>query len=245
MIANRNKIKTMSEFPRPTLDSHGHNHGLAHNHDLEGMEEIHAPHEGCDFEANGVNKNFFIIRCVTLLCCLIGIILVIINLCRGNRLKSWRLYFLVATSVFGWIALTLYESIDDLCVGFFARDESTKAIFYCFLNFLHGFSIYCTILLLAHLSDLQHRCQWFIFIALAIFIPLIYSVGLLIFVLRVRINLAWKYDDKRQILIDSIRFFLYNVLSNIILFFMSCRYVFLRLFIWEKIYICSIYVTIL
>merc|ERR1719266_2337435 len=151
-VKKKGKEKTMSELsPRPTLDSHGHNHGHdlninGHNHDLEKMEETHRPYEGCHFEENGVNRDFFIIRCVTLFCCLVGIILVLVNLCRGNRLKSWRLYILVATSVFVWIALTLYESVDTICSGFLIRDASTFSIYYCFLNFLHGFSIYCTIL---------------------------------------------------------------------------------------------------
>ena len=44
-------------------------------------------------------------------------ILVLVNIIRGNRLKSWRLYFTTALSVFAWVALTLYQDkVDEFCV---------------------------------------------------------------------------------------------------------------------------------
>ena len=57
---------------------------------LEDHEELYEAI--CEFEDNPIV--YFVIRCLTLFFCLIGIILVLVNLFRGNRLKSWRLYFL-------------------------------------------------------------------------------------------------------------------------------------------------------
>ena len=57
---------------------------------LEDHEELYEAI--CEFQNNDIA--FFVIRCLTLFSCLIGIILVLVNLFRGNRLKSWRLYFL-------------------------------------------------------------------------------------------------------------------------------------------------------
>ena len=63
---------------------------------LEDSEELYEAI--CEFQNNDIV--FFVIRCLTLFSCLIGIILVLVNLFRGNRLKSWRLYFLGSDFVF-------------------------------------------------------------------------------------------------------------------------------------------------
>ena len=82
---------------------------------LEDSEELHPPLEECEFGDNDIA--FFIVRCLTLFFCLIGMILVLVNIIRGNRLKSWRLYFTTALSVFAWVALTLYQDkVDEFCV---------------------------------------------------------------------------------------------------------------------------------
>jgi len=194
---------------------------------LEDHEELYEAI--CEFQNNDIV--FFVIRCLTLFSCLIGILLVLVNLFRGNRLKSWRLYFLVAMSVFAWVAMTLYQDkVDDLCVQELLRSPETGSIYRCFRNFLHGFCLYLILLLLAHLSDMQHRCQWFGFIAAAIFVPLSYSVGLLIFDLRVRNQGEWinkegiwtkEVQFQVKIAIDSVRVFLYNIVTTFLLFFMS------------------------
>ena len=176
---------------------------------------------------------FYVIRCLTLFSCLVGIILVLVNLFRGNKLKSWRLYFLVAMSIFAWVAMTLYsDKVDMPCVKYFVRNLGTRSIYACFQNFLHGFSLYLILLLLAHLSDMQHRCPWFGFIAAAIFVPLAYSVGLLIFDLRVRNQHDWinnrdiwtkEVELRIKIAIICVRTFLYNIITTFLLFFMSKR----------------------
>ena len=82
-------------------------------------------------------------------------------------------------------------------------------------------------------DELVKRCQWFGFIAAAIFVPLSYSVGLLIFDLRVRNQGEWinkqdiwtkEVQFQVQIAIDSVRVFLYNIVTTFLLFFMSKRY---------------------
>ena len=62
----------------------------------------------CEFQNNDIV--FFVIRSLTLFSCLIGIILVLVNLFRGNRLKSWRLYFLGSDFVFFKFSLSLLSS---------------------------------------------------------------------------------------------------------------------------------------
>ena len=61
-------------------------------------------------------------------------------------------------SVFAWVAMTLYEDkVDNLCVQELLRSPGTQPIYRCFRTFLHGFCLYLILLLLAHLSDMQHR----------------------------------------------------------------------------------------
>ena len=65
---------------------------------------------------------------------------------------------LVAMSVFAWVAMTLYQDkVDDLCVQELLRYPENGSIYRCFRTFLHGFCLYLILLLLAHLSDMQHR----------------------------------------------------------------------------------------
>ena len=95
------------------------------------------------------------------------------------------------------------------------------------------------------LNGIYHRCQWFGFIAAAIFVPLSYSVGLLIFDLRVMnqgewINKEgiWTKDVQLhvKIAIDSVRVFLYNIVTTFLLFFMSKRYIF-KIPVFKNLYI--------
>lgn len=85
----------------------------------------------CEFEDNQIV--LFVIRCLTLFSCLIGILLVLVNLFRGNRLKSWRLYFLVAMSVFAWIAMTLCTSSSHA----FTNSVATNLRSFCQMKFVH------------------------------------------------------------------------------------------------------------
>ena len=181
---------------------------------------------------------FFALRCVTLFVCVVSIVIVLVNIARGNRLKSWRLYFLVAMSVFSWIAMALYQdNIDTYFVQEITRFPQPLSIYQCFRNFIHGFTLYLILLLLAHLSDMQHRSHWFGFIAGVIFIPLIYSVGVLIADLRLDPGIVCEEtqaireedrpiarNDKYVILaIETVRVLLYNVINTILLFLMSRR----------------------
>jgi hypothetical protein len=81
-------------LPPPTFDNY------------EDYEERY-PKE--DYILETKNIIFMAVRCATLFICLVSLILVLVNIARGNRLKSWRLYFLVSMSVFSWVAMTLYQ----------------------------------------------------------------------------------------------------------------------------------------
>jgi len=222
---------------------------------LQSSEENYPPLEECQFEFKNdsyeLNIALFAVRCLTTFSCLIGIILLLVNFIRGNKIKSWRLYFTTALSVLAWIAMTLYsDKIDYFCYEFLDRSLQTAAIYKCFQNFLHGFSLYLTLLLLAHLSDMQHRCHWFAFICTSIFVPLLYSVGLVIFDMRVRNqkdwieaclipqmkaenqDSIWTCDVKKHvsIAIDCIRTFFYNLVTTIILVAMSKSFCTSRLY---------------
>lgn len=187
--------------------------------DFEDYEELH-PKIYEELETDDII--FFAIRCLTVFICLIGLIIVLVNVARGNKLKSWRLYFLVALSIFSWLAMTLYQDyIDEHFVKEVTRWPQSRSIYWCFRNFLHGFNIYLILLLMAHLSDMQHRSHWFGFIAGAILIPLAYAVGLLIVDLRLHIDTRSKWYV--NIAIASCRVFFYNVLTIFLLFGMSRR----------------------
>ena len=89
-----------------------------------------------------------------------------VSLVRENLRAGLREYFqhkirtLVAMSVFAWVAMTLYQDkVDNLCVQELLRSPGTQPIYRCFRTFLHGFCLYLILLLLAHLSDMQHRSR--------------------------------------------------------------------------------------
>ena len=185
--------------------------------DFEDYEERYPKLE---YELTDEDKIFFAVRCLTLLICFVGMILVLVNIARGNRLKSWRLYFLVAMCIFWWVGMTLYQDkVDTYWVQEVTRYPQPRSIYNCFQNFLHGLSLYLILLLLAHLSDMQHRSHWFFFIAAAIFVPLVYSVGLLI--VDLRLNPDTRFTWYVNIAIDTVRVFLYNVITTVLLFAMS------------------------
>jgi len=172
------------------------------------------------YELSGKDYIVFGVRILTLLLCLVSLILILVNIARGYRLKSWRLYSAAGLTTLAWIIMTLYhDCIDNFFLRFFSKDPQSLSIFWCFSNLLHGLSIYLIILLLAHLSDMQHRSHWLLLIATVLLIPLVYSVGILITDLRVdpTIRFSWQCT----VAIDSVRVFLYNIISTILLIVMS------------------------
>lgn len=191
-----------------------------------------------DYELTKEEIIFFAIRCLTFFICVVSIVIVLVNIARGNKLKSWRLYFLVAMSVFSWIAMSLYQdNIDAYFVQEITRFPQPLSIYQCFRNFIHGFTLYLILLLLAHLSDMQHRSHWFGFIAGVIFIPLIYSIGVLIADLRLDPGIVCesqpilnkedrplaRNDKYVNVAIETIRVLLYNVINIVLLLLMSKR----------------------
>ena len=164
----------------------------------------------------------FAVRCLTVFLCILGLVLFLVNIGRGNRLKSWRLYFLVALTVFSWVGMTLYQDhIDQYFVQEVTRYPQPRSIYWCFRNLVHGLTLYLIILLLAHLSDMQHRSHWLGLIATVVLVPLVYSIGILIADLRIEPKV--RYTWYVVIAIDSIRIFLYNFITTILLFVMSRR----------------------
>ena len=90
-----------------------------------------------------------------------------------------------------------------------------------FRNLVHGLTLYLTVLLLAHLSDFQHRGAWLGLVASVVLFPLAYSVALLIVDLRVQPESrgAWQVN----VAIETVRVALYNVATTILLFVYSPR----------------------
>ncbi len=209
---------------QPSIINDGFDPRLGQNNFIE-QDLCQQFEEACDTDLQDLETEdivFFALRCLTCFICLSGMGLVLVSIGRGNKLKSWRLYFLVALSVFSWLALTLYQDyIDFYFVGEVTNFPQSRSIYWCFRNFLHGFSLYMILLLMAHLSDMQHRSYWFGFIAGVFFVPLIYSVGLLITDLKLdpETRKMWYVN----IAIASVRVFFYNILSTFLLFFMSRR----------------------
>jgi len=172
------------------------------------------------YELSGKDYIVFGVRILTLLLCLVSLILILVNIARGYRLKSWRLYSAAGMTTLAWIIMTFYhDCIDGFFLRFFIKDPQSLSIFWCFSNLLHGLSLYLIILLLAHLSDMQHRSHWLLLIATVLLIPLVYSVGILVTDLRVdpSIRFSWQCT----VAIDSVRVFLYNIISSILLIVMS------------------------
>ena len=86
---------------------------------------------------------------------------------------------------------------------------------------LHGLTLYLIILLLAHLSDFQHRGLWLWLVLSVVLVPLIYSVTLLIIDLRVHPDsrVSWEWN----VGIATARVFLYNFLTTVMLIVFSAR----------------------
>jgi len=188
---------------------------------------------------------FFIVRCFALFFCLVGIIIILVNICKGNKLKSWPLYLFVTISVFLWVAMTLYhDKIDKFCLNKFDELEPLYvSIYVCIKNFLHGFCLFMILVLLAHLSDIENRCKWIGLILSLIFVPLAFSAGVLVFDLQVKnqdnwfdnansTGKAWSLEDRTHIYIgiDSVKIILYNILTTFLLFFMSKSFCTSRLY---------------
>ena len=132
--------------------------GIALDENFNDYEELY-PKE--DRKLSTIDYIFMAIRCHTVFWCIIGLFLLLVNIIRGNRLKSWRLYFLVSMTVFVWIGMTLYQDyFDDYYVQEVTRYPNPRSLYWCFRNLAHGLTLYLIILVLAHLSDLQHRSNW-------------------------------------------------------------------------------------
>ena len=169
------------------------------------------------------------LRCFTMLCCLIGLIAVLIHILRGNRLKSWPLYLVVAITIFLWIGLSLYQHYIEkhfVCQRQNKLFYNDNIVYYNLIqNLMHGFSLFLVVLVLAHLSDRQLRSHWMGLIAIVILVPLIYSIGVLIRDLKVEHDFQSSWPWKVNLATLSVRFFLYNIITTILLFIMSRRYV--------------------
>ena len=61
------------------------------------------------YELSGKDYIVFGVRILTLLLCLVSLILILVNIARGYRLKSWRLYSAAGLTTLAWIIMTLYH----------------------------------------------------------------------------------------------------------------------------------------
>ncbi len=124
-------------------------------------------------------------RCAILLLFVVSYVLVFINVCRGTRLKNWRLYCVVSVCVFLWLGMALYVDHIDECTHLVHLSPQRASIYMCFHNLLHGLSLYLCLLLLSHLSDFQHRGVWLWLVGAVVFVPLIVTITILIIDLKV------------------------------------------------------------
>jgi len=165
------------------------------------------------------------LRCFTCFLCLVGLMTVLIHIFRGNRLKSWPLYLVVVITIFVWIGLSLYQQYIEkhfVCQPQNRLYYNDNIVYYNLIqNLLHGFSLFLVVLLLAHLSDRQHRSHWMGLIAIVILVPLIYSIGVLIRDLKVEHDFHQPWDWYVNLATQSLQFFLYNIITTILLFIMS------------------------
>ena len=67
------------------------------------------------------------IRCAATVVTVALIVLVFVNVTRGIRVKSWRLYLLTALTLFAWLSMSLYQDhFDKYYVNFLACDPQTR-----------------------------------------------------------------------------------------------------------------------
>lgn len=194
--------------------------------DYEDFEELHPP---MDYELEAIDWATMISRGVIILIFLIAYILVFVNVARGNKLKNWRLYSLVALTLFCWLSMAFYQDhIDEYFVHKVTIFPAPRSIYWCVRNLLHGITLFMIVLLLCHLSDFQHRGIWILFVSMVVCVPLLYSIAVLIIDLRVpeQSRRSWEWN----IGIAAAKTFLYNLVTSIILFVFTIRFCTSRLY---------------
>ena len=163
-------------------------------------------------------------RCVTFFLCFVELISIVVFIAKGQRFKGWPLYLFVTVIVFLWIGMTLFQDyIDHFFVQEIARSRQAVYIYWCVRNVIHGLALYLILLVLAHMSEMHIRGHWAILVILTIFIPILYSSGVIltdIFLDPCKRN-YWEVN----LTIDSVNVFLYNVVTSITLFMMIKGYV--------------------
>ena len=184
-------------------------------------EEYYPPQE---YDLQTIDYVLMSIRCAITLLCVISIVLIFVNLCRGIRIKSWRLYVLTSLIVFGWLALTLYrDHIDEYYGHYVYRFPQTRSIYACFRNLVYGLTLYLIVLLLSHLSDFQHHGNWLCLIFTVFLVPVVYSVVLLVINLRLspEVTEHWGYNIGTA----AVRIVFYNVATTVLVMVFSRRFV--------------------
>ena len=67
------------------------------------------------------------IRCAVTVFTVVLIVLVFVNIARGIRVKSWRLYLLTAITLFAWIGMSLYQDhFDNYYVNWLACEPQPR-----------------------------------------------------------------------------------------------------------------------
>ena len=188
--------------------------------DFQDYEELYPIEER---ELEPLEQFLLIFRCFTVLLFVLLLVVVILNVFRGNRLKNWRLYVLTALSLLAWLVLSLYQDhIDQYFVHAIYRFPQSRSIYWCFRNLIHGITLYLIVLLLSHLADFQRRGLWLALVGVTVGIPLLYAIAVLIVDLRVptESRFSWEWN----VGLSTFRVFLFNVLTTVLLVVFAARY---------------------
>merc|ERR1719367_1087230 len=150
------------------------------------------------------------IRCAVTVFTVVLIVLVFVNIARGIRVKSWRLYLLTAITLFAWIGMSLYQDhFDNYYVNWLACEPQPRSIYECVRNLTHGLTLFLIVLVLGHMSDFQHHGSWLGLVFAVVLVPLLYSVGLIVVDLRLDPELRRQWET--GVAITAVRVALYNV----------------------------------
>ena len=67
------------------------------------------------------------VRCAVTVVTIVLIVLVFVNVARGIKVKSWRLYLLTSLTLFAWLGMSLYQDhFDRYYVNFLVCEVQTR-----------------------------------------------------------------------------------------------------------------------
>ncbi|QQP50259.1 Uncharacterized protein FKW44_011202, partial [Caligus rogercresseyi] len=147
------------------------------------LEDYQDPSTAEDYQVNTVDLVLFSIRIVTCIIFLFCTFSVLISgLILQKYIKNWKLCIVSCGALAAWLGLSVYsDHIDEYWAGgFLSHYHQRNSIFHWFLNFFHGLTLFLTLLLLGHLADFQKRGCWLLLVGVAVFVPILYSVVIIL-----------------------------------------------------------------